>query len=535
MNRMNRSGGAICAAVLAVSLLAAGGHVNADERPVSWDNGGPSQLWTETNNWNPNTVGGPANVGILEYLVTIGCSGVHGPVIFDDTSKLVEITDFLLCDDLRFVLDSGTNLAILRTTDIAGIIDGRGGNFTAPQDPNFGTAAFIGNRARIFASDGSVIQIGAPMYSSAGLASTTTILSADGEDTKINLPGLTSLSTAFNDGWSGVQGHTITATNGAEIDLSALLAIDPPARGEDFVRFAVSGSGSVLDMSALGTINSATSGRVLVDIADGGHVKMGSLQACNSVTITLNSPTDRFEVNDLIIGSNVTITAPAGGTISVGGDFLYTHENTADLSLGLATAECVGDLQQLEVGGMDRDVEWQLIPDDNFGYEQLIIGQAGYASRVELVDLHDNLEPGLADALYLWGDEVSGKRGLRILGESTLVIGDLNVYALLDLNQPGVMEKIRIRDLFPAGQTVIPFDKGFISLEVPPHLGDMNCDGVFNGADIDPFFLALGDPAAYAAQFPKCNILNGDMNRDGTLNGGDIDPFFARLGGASCP
>ena len=26
--------------------------------------------------------------------------------------------------------------------------------------------------------------------------------------------------------------------------------------------------------------------------------------------------------------------------------------------------------------------------------------------------------------------------------------------------------------------------------------GDASCDGVFNGADIDPFFQALGDPAA---------------------------------------
>ncbi|MCH8805338.1 MAG: hypothetical protein IH986_04550 [Planctomycetes bacterium] len=65
--------------------------------------------------------------------------------------------------------------------------------------------------------------------------------------------------------------------------------------------------------------------------------------------------------------------------------------------------------------------------------------------------------------------------------------------------------------------------------------GDMNCDGAFNGGDIDPFFLALGDPAAYTAQFPKCDILLGDMNGDGSVNGGDIDPFFACLGGGVCP
>ena len=64
--------------------------------------------------------------------------------------------------------------------------------------------------------------------------------------------------------------------------------------------------------------------------------------------------------------------------------------------------------------------------------------------------------------------------------------------------------------------------------------GDLNCDGVFNGADIDPFFLALGDPAVYAAQFPNCDPLLGDMNRDDRLDGANIDPFFFCLGG-NCP
>ena len=61
--------------------------------------------------------------------------------------------------------------------------------------------------------------------------------------------------------------------------------------------------------------------------------------------------------------------------------------------------------------------------------------------------------------------------------------------------------------------------------------GDLNCDGVLNGGDIDPFFLALGDPAAYQAAFPSCNIQLGDMNGDRRVNAADIDPFFAALGG----
>ena len=65
--------------------------------------------------------------------------------------------------------------------------------------------------------------------------------------------------------------------------------------------------------------------------------------------------------------------------------------------------------------------------------------------------------------------------------------------------------------------------------------GDMNCDGRFNGGDIDPFLLALGSPAAYELAFPDCNIMLHDMNRDGAVNGADIDAFFARLGGGGCP
>ena len=65
--------------------------------------------------------------------------------------------------------------------------------------------------------------------------------------------------------------------------------------------------------------------------------------------------------------------------------------------------------------------------------------------------------------------------------------------------------------------------------------GDMNCDGAFNGADIDQFFLALGDPTAYELTFPDCDMMNGDMNRDGAVNGADIDVFYGCLGAGGCP
>ncbi len=59
--------------------------------------------------------------------------------------------------------------------------------------------------------------------------------------------------------------------------------------------------------------------------------------------------------------------------------------------------------------------------------------------------------------------------------------------------------------------------------------GDLNCDGVLNVFDIDPFVLALTDPAAYAAAYPECDIALADMNDDGVVNAFDIDPFVAAL------
>ncbi len=89
---------------------------------------------------------------------------------------------------------------------------------------------------------------------------------------------------------------------------------------------------------------------------------------------------------------------------------------------------------------------------------------------------------------------------------------------------------------------VVTADDGMrpVVLAPPPTLryfpfGDMNCDGALNGADIDPFFLALGDPTRYGKSFPGCLIGLADMNRDGSVNGGDIDAFFTCLGGLSCP
>jgi hypothetical protein len=65
--------------------------------------------------------------------------------------------------------------------------------------------------------------------------------------------------------------------------------------------------------------------------------------------------------------------------------------------------------------------------------------------------------------------------------------------------------------------------------------GDLNCDGLINNFDIDPFVLALSNPAGYAQQFPGCNRMNADIDRDGLVTNFDIDPFVACIAAGACP
>ncbi len=58
---------------------------------------------------------------------------------------------------------------------------------------------------------------------------------------------------------------------------------------------------------------------------------------------------------------------------------------------------------------------------------------------------------------------------------------------------------------------------------------DMNCDGIINFDDIDPFVTALVGAEGYYAEFPDCNYLNGDIDGNGIVNFDDIDPFVNLL------
>lgn len=75
----------------------------------------------------------------------------------------------------------------------------------------------------------------------------------------------------------------------------------------------------------------------------------------------------------------------------------------------------------------------------------------------------------------------------------------------------------------------------FVSVNGDNPPADVNCDGLVNNFDINPFVLALSDPELYAQMFPDCPITSADINGDGVVNNFDIDPFVACMVNGGCP
>jgi len=120
-----------------------------------------------------------------------------------------------------------------------------------------------------------------------------------------------------------------------------------------------------------------------------------------------------------------------------------------------------------------------------------------------------------------WHDDPIGNRTQHTEGSpavtSTYVRNALNQYERVYSAGDAVGA------LFPAYDA----DGNLTALEVA---GDLNCDGVVNTFDIDPFMLALADPDQYYQQYPDCDVMRGDLNGDGHVNVFDIDFLMGAMG-----
>ena len=69
-----------------------------------------------------------------------------------------------------------------------------------------------------------------------------------------------------------------------------------------------------------------------------------------------------------------------------------------------------------------------------------------------------------------------------------------------------------------------------LALPTAPVTGDMNCDGVVDFGDINPFVQYLTDLPGWQATYIDCPVENGDINGDGVYPSfGDINPFVGLL------
>jgi hypothetical protein len=132
-----------------------------------------------------------------------------------------------------------------------------------------------------------------------------------------------------------------------------------------------------------------------------------------------------------------------------------------------------------------------------------------------------------------WGSQDNAHPEVQVFDRTLKVIGSIDTPGSpfdLDLSRDGRYVAVGCKHVH--ANTYGNGGDAYAFLVATPYpKGDMNCDGVLDGGDIDPFFLALQDPQLWQQQNPGCPLSNGDINGDGAVDGGDIDPFFALLQG----
>ena len=471
----------------------------------------------------------------LNFIIDPG-SGDPGQTKIDLTSvEMIGATYAGYSQQTCFNIQGGALqlLPALQEANQVEFLGGGGSTFVVPNLTQLTNSTFLLTDASQFSDDEGEDQ-GMATYRSTGIWADSSgwnhrywdLMKAEGGGSLLDLSTVTSI-----DGGSASTGdynhQQISAVTGGMVDLSGVTTITGPQKSHDDLNLIAHGADSVLDMQALRWIgngaedrNADGRGKVRANVANGGHMRLGhvhvqmgheneadvsatldlntdallsvaSLRATSPVHITLNTATDRLEISgSLLLGTNITIDAAAGATLSVGGDFLHRHGEPSDdsLNLGSAIVECVGNAQRLEVAGTEYGPVWDPgMTDHNFGFRQLVIGGPGNDTVVELVDLYDNLDREFADALYLFGNEEECVEGLRILGGSTLVLHDLNVYALLDIDEDCVLERVSIHSLFEPGETTYHFshngNDGYITFDAPPL--DCNDNEIPDECDLD--------------------------------------------------
>lgn len=162
---------------------------------------------------------------------------------------------------------------------------------------------------------------------------------------------------------------------------------------------------------------------------------------------------------------------------------------------------------------------------------------AGHIGGLQIVDVSDPNAPVGIGAHYANGNVTD----VAIAGHYAYSADDLAGLDVFDVTDPTRPEWAGALDtashavgVAVDGYVYLADQLGGLLVLRVGQAGDLNCDGIANFGDINPFVRALSDPAAWQAAYPGCPPLNGDINGDGEVDVGDINPFVRLLidGGA---
>jgi hypothetical protein len=240
------------------------------------------------------------------------------------------------------------------------------------------------------------------------------------------------------------------------VDLSGLKTAAGATAQDDWLRFYAA-SGGTVDLRSLRQV----SGRTRFQVGTNGRLILGDLITSGATDIVLDDVTSQLDIGGSVyLNSGATLRMPPLAKLSVASSFVYaaTAEANVDLSRSILQMNGSG-LQWLEVGGEDRGLNG--FTTGNFGIGQLIVGQPGQPTTVQLTDILDNGNrlSGQREALYLYG--LGGADGLILNPGSTLVLDSIHVYAWLDGSWTD------LNGLFAPGVYQIPFQGATLAVPEP--------------------------------------------------------------------
>ncbi len=376
-----------------------------------------------------------------------------------DAPALTSLTDAVLSAGAGATFDA-PNLV-----DISGTVVGVSPAWTLTR----GTLANLDN-ARVSVSGGLVFDdVAAASYASTGLRDrgTYTILSATGTGSLLDLSSLTSLADDHSTG-NYEQVHQVTATDNGLVDLSGVQDIAGPLyEDKDRLDFIVN-SGGRIDLSSLQSVTTGN-GRVRFVVSAGGHLTLGDVTVTDDFSLTVADNTSLVEfVGGLHLDPTSSLDISGLAKTTIGGNFSFDYDDETRFACDEAILQFDGAGEQwMEVGGEDLGPPG-LAGTGNFGIARLVVGGSG-AAEVLLVDAIDNGNRASNEALYLYGS--GGLDGLDILTGSTLVIGDIHVYALID------GEQVHINEWFGDDVTSVEFRDGWVVLPEPASLALLGLGG----------------------------------------------------------